>query len=88
MTIRLIYYFSGPGQTWLVKLKTLWPLCLYTMTDIRGASGWSKHMDRFGMCECGPFRSGIETMRLEFEVRPGWYKHKDVPACADCFGLL
>lgn len=41
------------------------------------------------MCNCGSQRSGIEPMSFEFQDEiTGRYFHDEVPACADCFGLL
>jgi hypothetical protein len=52
------------------------------------ASDTAYYLDDFGLCQCGSSRSGIEMMSIEMEVAPGRYRHKSVPACADCFGLL
>jgi hypothetical protein len=49
---------------------------------------YERHLDGFGFCECGPQRSGIETMVLESKDEWGRWKTERVPACADCFGLL
>jgi len=49
---------------------------------------YQQHLDEFGLCRCGRRRSGVETMRLESEDGRGRWRYEDVPACADCFGLL
>jgi hypothetical protein len=53
------------------------------------AGGHKRHLEEFGMCECGSRRSGVEQMDFEFQdERTGRWKTERVPACADCFGLL
>jgi len=49
---------------------------------------YQKHLDSFGVCRCGRRRSGIEMMRLESQDEWGRWRYEDVPACADCFGLI
>jgi hypothetical protein len=49
---------------------------------------YNKHLDEFGFCECGSKRSGIEPMALESKNQYGRWTTSEVPACADCFGLL
>lgn len=49
---------------------------------------FQQHLDEFGLCQCGRRRSGTEFMRLEtYEQGRGW-RYENVPACADCFGLI
>lgn len=52
---------------------------------------YEAHVDRFGFCDCGNPSGDTEVMRLEVEVSRGVgrtaYRHKNFPACADCFGL-
>jgi len=49
---------------------------------------FQKNLDSFGVCRCGRQRSGIEMMRLESQDEWGRWKYENVPACADCFGII
>jgi len=50
---------------------------------------YSQHLDEFGNCTCGSSRSGVEMMSLESQdERTGRWRTREVPACADCFGLI
>lgn len=49
---------------------------------------YQRHLDDFGICKCGSSRSGVEMMSLESEDEWGRYRTEQVPACADCFGLI
>jgi len=47
-----------------------------------------QHLDSFGVCQCGRQSSGVEMMRLESQDEWGRWSYSNVPACADCFGLI
>jgi|GEM_PF-6669164 len=50
---------------------------------------YERHLDEFGICRCGASRSGTEPMSLEYQDdMTGRWVIEQVPACADCFGLL
>jgi len=49
---------------------------------------FQKHLDSFGVCQCGRRRSGTEYMKLESQDEWGRWSYERVPACSDCFGLL
>jgi hypothetical protein len=55
---------------------------------MRMPGNYDKHLDEFGVCECGSKRTGIEPMALESKNRYGRWTTDEVPACADCFGLI
>lgn len=47
-----------------------------------------RHLDEFGMCQCGNPSGEIEMMVFEYQdERTRRWKTEKVPACADCFGL-
>jgi len=51
------------------------------------AGGYQRHLDEFGNC-FDPAHSGVEMMRFEFQdERTGRWRTREVPACAECFGL-
>jgi len=51
------------------------------------AGGYQRHLDEFGNC-FDSTHSGVEMMRFEFQdERTGRWRTREVPACAECFGL-
>lgn len=48
---------------------------------------YNQHLDEFGICTCKN-HSGTEMMSLESQDEYGRWTTTNVPACADCFGLL
>lgn len=50
-------------------------------------SGFGRHLDEFGLCECKD-RSGIDEIVGEEQDEWGRWRTVRSPICADCFGLL
>jgi len=51
------------------------------------AGGYQRHLDEFGNC-FDSAHSGVEMMRFEFQdERTERWRTREVPACAECFGL-